>query len=296
MRNSYYLLLILLPSVILTGCGPARRIAEMHASADQAWELQNYQDALFYYEGIIDLQTGRGRDVSGRTYYRAGMAAHETGHTRKTTEYLRLSHRSDFATEKSNYILASAYREIDNLSLEISSLEEYSDNYPDGENIDEVQERLFDVYMESNNFEKALDMWPLIESRVSGDPEFMEKYLVLNRELENEDVLEDIANQILALDKDNRTAIEYLAEKYFWQAENRYQQEMKAYEQEKTRAQYRQLLNALDEINLKFRTARDYFERLYANDPNRQYATYLMNIYIRFGDEERAEYYRKRAN
>ena len=295
LSNNYKILLLML-AVIVAGCGPARRIGEMQESAEEAWEMQNYQEALFFYEEVIDLKTGRGNEVSGNTYHRAGMAAHETGHTRKTIEYLGKAHRNDYGTDRSYYILADAYRKIDNLSLELSTLEKYNDIYPEGERIDEVRERLFEVYVEINNSEEALDIWALIEHRASDDPELLEKYFTLNKQLEKEAELDDIAGQLLALDSNNTAALEYLAEKYFWQAENQYQQEMKAYEQDQTRGQYRQLLDALDEINRKFRISRDYFERLYNIDPSRRYAEYLMNIYIRFGNDERAAFYRQRAN
>jgi hypothetical protein len=288
--------LLLSLAITVAACGPARRIANMQESAEEAWETSKYQEALFYYEELIDLKTGSGKEVSGMTYYRAGMAAHETGNTRKTIEYLRHAHRNDYASEQSHFVLASAFRQIDNLSLEISALEEYRVNYPEGENIGNVRERLFEAYLESRNFDKASEIWPTIEERAAENPELLENYFNLQKRLDNQEKLDDIASQLLALDKNNVVALEHLAEKYFWQAENQYQKEMEAYEKEKTRRQYRQLLDALDEINRQFRQSRDYFERLYDIEPNPQYARYLMNIYIRFGNEERVEYFRRRAN
>jgi tetratricopeptide (TPR) repeat protein len=288
--------LLLSLAIAVATCGPARRIADMQGNAEEAWDAGMYQEALFYYEEVIELKTGSGKEVSGRTYHRAGIAAHETGNTRKTIEYLRRAHQNEYSTDQSYFILASAYRQIDNLSLEISTLEEYMENYPGGENINVVMKRLFEVYIESRNFDQAAEMWPMIGERAAENPELLENYFILQKHLENERELENIANQLLAVDKNNIVALEYLAEKYFWQAENQYQEEMKAYEKEKTRRQYRQLLDALDEINRQFRLSRDYFERLYGIDPNPQYARYLMNIYIRFGNEERVEYFRGRAN
>jgi hypothetical protein len=71
---------------------------------------------------------------------------------------------------------------------------------------------------------------------------------------------------------------------------------MSAYEKNRTGSQYRHLLDALEEINREFRLSRDYFIRLWQEDPAPKYATYLRNIYIRFGDEEKADFYDKRIN
>ncbi len=292
----YKYLFLLIPVILFSGCGISQRVSELQSEAGEAYDNEKFEEALFYYEEIIDLKNDRGHDVSGNTYYNAGMAAYETGHNRKTIEYLQLAHRNNHTTERSYYILATTYRKIDNLSLEITNLEAYNDNYPEGERIGEVRKRLFETYLESNNHDNALEIWPLIENMAKEHPGLLEGYFMLNKRLDREEKLEDIAHRLLAIDRDNKTALEYIAEKTFWEAENRYQQEMKAYEQEKTRRQYRQLLDALDEINDKLRTARDYFERLYENEQDPQYATYLMNIYIRFGNDERAEYYRRRAN
>jgi hypothetical protein len=282
--------------IFIASCGPGRQLSELQTNAEEAYRQENYEAALGYYQGLIELKTSRGNDVSGATYYSAGISAWETGNTPRAIEYLRLAHRNEFATERSYYTLSLAYREIDNLSLEISNLEGYVENYPDGEWIDESRKRLFETYIESNNYDGAMELWPLIGNQASRDPELLEGYFVLNRELGNEEELEDIAERLIDLDKNNKQALEYLAEKYFWAAENRYQREMKAYENEQTRSQYRQLLNALDQINESFRISRDYFERLYELEPAPRFARYLMNVYIRFGNQERAEFYRKRAN
>jgi hypothetical protein len=103
-----------------------------------------------------------------------------------------------------------------------------------------------------------------------------------------------VSEKILKMDRNNTLALEYLGEHYFWKAENRYQEEMKAYEANRTTRQYRQLLAALDEINKEFRLSRDYFMRLWNQNPESRYATYLRNIHLRFGDDERADYFQKR--
>ena len=295
MRNFRYSLLFI-SIVFLAGCGISRQTAELQGKAETAYHDKDYREALSHYEELIELKKERGQEVSGKTYFDAGMAAWHSDESPKAVEYLREAHRNGVASEQSYYILAIGYREIDNLSLELTNLEAYAENYPKGEKSDYIHARLFEVYIEISRYEEALGLWPLIEEDAGRDAGLLEGYFELNRQLDREEELEPIARRLLALDANNKIALEYLAEHYFWTAENRYQDEMKAYERNRTRRQYRQLLDALDEINEQFKISRDYFERLYNAEPNGHYASYLKNIYIRFGNEERAEYYRRREN
>lgn len=287
--------LLVLIAILATGCGISRQVAEINENAETAFDMENYREALSYYEEIIELKKRRNREISGKTYYMAGVSAWELQQTNKAIEYLVQAEREDFTSETSFHILALAYREIDNLSLEITYLENYVDSYPEGENIDEMRKRLFETYIESNNYDLAMELWHDLDELSAKDPELLEKYFILNRRMENENMLKEIADKLYRLDKNNTIALEYLGEYYFWKAENSYQDEMTAYENNKTRRQYRQLLEALDTINEHFKLSRDYFERLLEIDPDPRYYEYLRNIYIRFGNEKKAEYYKRQS-
>lgn len=286
---------ILILIILVGGCGISRRVGELQEVAGNAFESGNYSEALSYYEEIIELKTSRDKVVDGETYYYAGISAWETGQTQKTINYLELGRQNDFINEKSRFILSSAYKKIDNLSLEITFLESYVDNHPDGDYIDIVNKRLFETYIESNNFDQALEIWNDIKDIAEKDPDLLDLYFSLNKQLERADDLEEIAKQLLDVNPDNRNALEFLGDLYFWKAENLYQREMEAYEQNQTRRQYRLLLKALDQVNEWFKISRNYFERLYDIDPRPKYAEYLRNIYMRFGNEEKAGFYDKKA-
>ncbi len=285
--------LLFLVLATMAGCGIARQVAALQKEAEAEYSAGNYSDALEHYQQIIELKKSRNQEASGETWYRAGISAWETGQGDRAIEYLVQAGRRDKYGERGYYILATAYRETDNLSLEISNLENYVDSYPDGDKINEVHKRLFDTYIESNNHDLAMELWPALKAMSAEDPELLEGFFNLNRELDNEEKLKDIAEQLYSIDNEKTTALQYLGEHYFWKAENRYQEEMAAYEKTHTRRQYRQLLDALDEINEQFRISRDYLERLWEISPSPQTAIYLRNIYIRFGNEEKAEYFHK---
>lgn len=69
-----------------------------------------------------------------------------------------------------------------------------------------------------------------------------------------------------------------MAHKYYWKAENRYQAEMKAYNENKTRKQYAELLKAFKIVTNDFKQSLEYYTKLYNLYPKPEYAKYLGNI------------------
>ena len=71
---------------------------------------------------------------------------------------------------------------------------------------------------------------------------------------------------------------------------------MEKYNQNKTTRQYKILLNELDVATEDFKKALSYFEKLWNDGTQEKYASYFANIYARFGDEQKAAYYKKFIN
>lgn len=197
--------------------------------------------------------------------------------------------------DKTLYTLALAYLEVDNLSKEINHLEEYVERYPNGEDTDEVNGQLFLAYVRSLNWDKASALWPQIDGKYQSQAKYIEGHMKVCESLKHFDQMSRAALQLLKMDRNNCSALETLAIHYYHMAEDRYQTEMKAYEKNRTNRQYKQLLNALEEINANFRTSRDYFERLYKLNPDPRFANYLGNIYTRFENKKQADYYYRKA-
>ncbi len=292
---SFKTTLFLMLVISLSACGVSHRVSEIESDAETAFYHENYEKALAHFEELIELKSGRDNEISGKTYYRAGISAWKIEQNNKVIEYLELAINKGFENEKSFFILARAYRYIDNLSLEMSSLRSYIKKYPDGEHIGVMRKRLFEAYFETENYEAAMELWPDIQKKYANNPDIIDMFFLINKRLGNDDILKETAYKLIDLDKNNVNALEYLGEYYFWKAENRYQEEMIEYEKTQTRRQYRQLLNALEEINEHFRVSREFFKRLYQKDQSPQYATYLRNIALRFGNEEKAEYYNRKS-
>jgi len=191
--------------------------------------------------------------------------------------------------------LSKVYKIIDNLSKEITALETYHKKYPQSENIHAINSRLLETYIESENWDYAVDLWPSIEAQAQSDVDMLANYLIVNKNLGNTSTCEDLAQKIYKLEPENIVFLEYYAEKYFWLAEDLYVKEMKAYKDHRTSSQYKKLLKALDQVWPNFQKSRDLYLRLYKIDPKPEYAKYLAQIYTRYDDKQKAAYYEKRS-
>ena len=149
--------------------------------------------------------------------------------------------------------------------------------------------------MESENWKKALNLWPEIKDQAQQDAKLLAGYLIVNKNLENGKLADKLARQIIKLDPDNITALEYNAKKYFWKAENLYVSQMKAYKNNRTTSQYNKLLKAWKKVWPDFRKSRDYFRKLYQLAPKPEYAKFLGNIYKRMDKKQKANYWYNKA-
>lgn len=286
---------ILLAVLILTSCAVSKQNKQINSDASIAMATGDYEKALISYETIIALQKSSGKEVDGAIYNNAGLAAYELQQTDKSIDYLETAKKRSASTDETYSTLAKAYQKKDNLSKEITNLEEYVQRYPQGNRIIPVRAQLFGTYVRSENWELGEQLWPLLDSTSHNNIQYLTGYLRIKRKLERVDERDMLAKQLLKLDKNNVEALETLAEKYYYMADDRYVKEMKAYEKNHTMKQYNQLTAAFKKINQDYRTARDYFEKLYTISPDPRYAKFLGNIYTRFENKGKANYYYKQA-
>jgi hypothetical protein len=287
--------ILILFSICIFSCTVNKQLKQLNLEAQAAYQTNDFNAAIIAYDEIIRIKTESNREVEGNIYQNAGLAAWEEKQTSKTIDYLEKAKQTSSATAKTYTTLAKAYLEIDNLSREINNLEDYLEKYPDGEELTQVKAQLFLAYAKSANWEKAEMLWHLLDSKYHSEVKMLSGYMKVNGGLGKEDKMNKLANQLLKMDRNNTDALETLALYYYRTAEERYQNEMKAYESNRTNRQYKQLLDALEEINANFRTSRDYFERLYKLNPDSRFASYLGNIYTRFDNKKQADYYYRLA-
>ncbi len=292
MKSNIRFLILL---VILSGCAASNQNKQLSNDAKSAMASGDYQKALANYENIIALNKANNKETDGSVYNNAGIAAWGLQQTEKSIDYLETAKRLSSTSEETFSTIAKAYRKIDNLSKEISSLEEYVQRHPQGREILPVRTQLFDAYVRNENWELGEQLWPLLDSASHNNIQNLTGYLRIKRKLEKVDERDNLAKQILKKDKNNIEALETLAEKHYYIADETYVKEMKAYEKNKTMKQYNQVTEAIKKVNQDYKTARDYFERLYKLNPNARYANFLGNIYTRFENKEKANYYYRLA-
>ncbi len=288
-------LFLIILVALLTACSTGLNITTLSEQAKNEYTAGNYKLSLSQWQNIINELKSKNKAVEGYIYAEAGRAAMQLGKTDQALDYFQEAEWADYADPKMYEMRAHGYLAIDNLSKEIDALIYYVEHYPEGEDIMDVQTRLFEAYVKSENWEMALLIWPDIENRASSCLALLEQYFLVNKELGNDDVCDDLAKQFLEFDKENITGLEWLAEKYFWLAENRYQEHLQVYEQKRTTRNYNNLLKAIEKSNGEFNIALEYFLTLYNLTEESGYAKFIGNIYLRFDDKQKADYYYKLA-
>ena len=268
---------------------------EMNRAVESSYLESDYKKVLELSEQIIGEVESRGKMASSEVYSFAGASAFEMEDYDKSLNYLEKAREQEYSGEAMYYYLARNYRHIDNLSKEIGALESYIGKHPQGQYIGEVQARLFQTCLESENFELADELWTVMDSIFRDDATNLEVYLNLNSMQKKTDLCNTLGKRILEKDVNNESALKWFGETYFWRAENSYLSQMKAYKENRTHKQYALLLEAFKQVNSDFRKSRDYFLKLYRLYPKPGYASFLTNIYTRLDDEEKALYYKKRA-
>ncbi|HAF28772.1 MAG TPA: hypothetical protein DCG75_06965 [Bacteroidales bacterium] len=277
--------------IIIQSCASSKFIEE----GNTAFNSQNYEEALKSYDQIIESLESNGKKAKAPVYANAGISALQLEQFDKAQKFLESAKELQYSSPELYESLAKVYRVIDNLSKEITALETYREKYPQGVNIKTVNVRLIETYVESENWELAMNIWSQLKEQAQSDVNLLASYLTINKNLNNTVECDNLAKQISNIDSNNTTVLEYYAEKYFWKAENLYTTEMKAYKEHRTSSQYKKLLKALDEVWPNFQKSRDYFLKLHNIDPKPEYAGYLAKIYTRYDDKQKAAYYEKKA-
>lgn len=230
-------------------------------------------------------------EISGADYAEAAQIAFKTGDENLAVSWFDQARYKNFTSAEMYSTLAKIYRSQQNISKELSALEFYASNYM--ENINEVNNRLFEIYFEIKMYDKALETWAKLDAVSKNDISNLKTFFRINKNQENSVVCDSLSLVILDKEPENIDALEWNGNKYYWLGENRYQREMKKYNDNKTNKQYKILLAELDMATADFKKALPYFEKLWKIEPGEKYADYFSNIYARFGDETKVNYYKK---
>lgn len=288
--------IILLFPVFLMACSSATNLTKLTEDGYASYRTGDYVTALLAWDQVIANYETKGDPLQCPLYGDAGQAALNLNDETKGIDYLEKDTYTPFVSAETYSTLGYYYQSIDNLSKELDALDALYTDFPEERVKFHTTQRLFDAASRSENWELVLDLWPQLSDLHRSQQSYLSSYLEMALALENDTISDTISNEILKLDPDDIMALGYEARKYYNRAENRYQAEMSAYEKNKTNAQYKKLLKALDEVTADFKTSRKYFLKLYELQPDPNYATYLSNIFARLDDKKKAEYYKSLAD
>ena len=289
MKNSLLILISLI--VIATACkGPGAAVkqapqipAEM--PSDPSLALQVWKD-------YIDYKVNQQLTVTGEEYYNASGFAMSAGDNALASEWLENSLSVGYDSPLAYQNLATIYKGQNNLSKELNNLKILAEKYPGYENISDVHERLFEIYLEVDKSE-AFARWNHLSMEVRNKEPNLDAYLRFSMAADNHARTDSIADAMLKINPKHVAALEWNAVKFYEKAEDRYQLEMNKYNRNKTHVQYQFLLNALKVVTADFKKSLTYFDPLWEMDPGSKYAAYMANIYNRLGNPEKADYYKK---
>lgn len=279
-------------SLFFMGCSSTSSLSKQTDKAKQAFVTGDFETAFALYNTFIDQKKSANKEVSGDVYSAAAKAAFKLNKINEAEAFFKQAYYKEYADAEMYANMISIYRSIDNLSKEIDALEYFASNFSSDIRFADLNMRLLETYIESENWDKAVAMWTAFNVETQSDIKAMELYLTAQKSLENFSVADKLAIDILKQNNRSNVALERMAEKYFWKAEKRYQTEMDAYAKKKTNRQYAIMLKALESITIDFKKSLSYYEKLYKSNPSKEYAKQMANIYARFQDKKKSDYYR----
>jgi hypothetical protein len=284
----YYFVLVLLA----LSCNTPKQIVDHRQQAESFYAEGDYDKAIAELNKYLDEQKINETNADPKVYNDLAKLYLMTNNFSQAERYYDWAMTKNAVTEDLVAEMSNYYNEIDNLSREITALEYYRDRFPAGQDIVEIRKNLFNAYMKSENWHAALEIWPVLDEEIKNTENYTQHYFKLNKEIENNELCDELAEKLLAFNENNQEALEWTAKKYYYLGENRYQAAMKAYNKKKTTRNYNILLKELDLATVDFKKSLKYFNQLWEKEDGKQFAVYLANIYSRFDDKAKSQYYK----
>ncbi|WP_319502862.1 hypothetical protein [uncultured Draconibacterium sp.] len=274
--------------IFMASCGAPKVLTTQKTEATNFEANGNYSQALAAWTSYFDATAIE--DVAGADFAQAAKTAFKADNATQAISWFDQARYKNYADAGMYQTLAAIYQQQDNLSKELSALEYIIENY--GTTNSEVNSRLLAIYAEIDANDKALEVWKTLDDDSKNEESNLDNYFAVNKALENNTVCDSLAEVLLEKNPEHLDALEWNAKKYYWAGQNRYEQEMAKYNKNKTRKNYNTLLKELDLVTADFKKALPYLNKLWKLKPGKEYAGYLANIYARFGDEDKTEYYK----
>ncbi len=285
------ILIILL--IAFAGCGTPKVITSYRTIAEQAVAEGNYEAATENWRLFFEKEQMEEDEINPAYYSEAGKMAFRAHQADLAIKWFDQATNLNYSEPGMYLDMAEIYKQKNNLTKELEALKYYRAHYQDQPDIAGVNTRLFGIYASINQREKAIELWPEMSLENKQDENHLNAYFSMQKQLDNESEADSAAQALVAINPKHVEALKWLGTKYYHQAEDRYQREMKAYQKNKTHMQHLKLTQELKKVTAEFQQAAKYFKALWEIDQDPKYATYLVNIYTRFEDSKTADYYRK---
>ena len=203
--------------VYILGCGSPKLVVSYRQTAEEQAASGNYIQAVeawkmhFAQQGIENVQ-GNEFAEAARTAWKAG------DHTQAVAWYDQARYKQ-FSSEEMYSTLANIFHKSDNLSKEMDALEYYVQNFT--LQTDSVYGRLYGIYVETGNTDKAKDAWMKMDNRSRDRLENLESWFRINKNLGDTALCDSVSLIILEKDPVHVSSLEWNAQKYYQRAENR---------------------------------------------------------------------------
>ena len=291
MKQTIFFSLII--SLFLASCGTPKLMVHHDQLAMQSADSGNYKQAIAEWETYINTQKTNGDTILPKAYAEMGKAYFHLKNYPKAEASFDMARDNSYADPEMYAMMQQRYQSINNLSKEITVLEYYREHFSQEKDSSMMRNRLFETSLESENWTQAEEIWAQMDEDSKNSEKYLEIYFVMNKDLENKDKCDEIAQQLLKVNSNNIMGLNWLAKKYYYLGENRYQSAIKAYNKKKTSKNYKILLKELDKSTADYKKSLTYLNVLWKIDSKEKYAIYLANIYARFDDKKKSQYYKQ---
>ncbi len=295
MSNKNIFFVVTVALFIAIGCKTAVTVVDYRQSAETAEEAGDYVIATEAWKAYFE-QLPAGSEPEGSVYAQAAQTAYQAADVNQALKWFDQAIHSGYEDHSMYLTLAQIYRHQGNISKELTAIQEFRERSPEAN--PDVNARLFSIYYTTNQPEKAMEAWSEVPDTQKRTEQFLDRYFTLNKQLGNDATADSVSIELLKIAPEHVDALEWQAQKNYEKGEERYQREMKNYQDRPTTGNYQTLLRGLKAASVDFRKALEYFEKLWEVNPDdrQEYAVYMNNIHVRFNDKEKADYYRKFIN
>lgn len=284
---------ILIALVLSAGCGSSKSIISARQDADYLYYQQDYLNAFDKYSEIIESFISKNETVPGELYALAGRCLYYADSPSAAMPYFKLAEDRGYDDEHILSLQIKYYGEINNLSKELDRLEKYSALYPEGNDMSFVNYRLFLRYCEMKEYRKAHLRFQSLADEYRDDIDVLEKQYNVCDKLNRKEEADGIARQLYNMSPNNLVGLNYVAYDAYITTENEYVAAVKAYEAQRTTANYKIMQQKTAPLAARYRKAKDLYIRLYNLYKRPHDAAILSRICSRLNDNKNADYYDK---